>query len=100
MTTGRYVRTGGDVILRAIQDEEFYRLLFRDPDRALAGYHLTRQEALALRELDQATFDRTLSELDTELVRLLQRGSGELPGTAWADLDCRAVNEFPRPEDY
>ena len=100
MTDGRYVRTGGDVIMRAIQDQEFYQLLFSNKDRALEGYHLTRQEERALRDLDRRTFDRTMSELDSDLYRRLLRGSGELPGNAWASLDCRAVNEYPNPEDY
>jgi hypothetical protein len=47
-----------DILSRAISDEAFAALLFSDAERALAGYELTPEERLKLKNMDRVEFDR------------------------------------------
>ena len=89
----KYVRTGGEVIKRAIQDDRFRELLFSNKEAALRDYKLTREEHESLMKLDRRTFEKTMEQIDSDLYKRLRSGGGEVPGNAWASLDCRAVNE-------
>jgi signal transduction histidine kinase len=59
-----------EVIARAVSDAGFRELLFRDPERALAGYDLTDQETTTILEgLSREGFDALAGELGERVSR-------------------------------
>jgi hypothetical protein len=58
------------VIGKSILNDEFRQLLFEDPDKALAGFPLTRAKRDKLRIVDSETLETLASTLDQRLGRL------------------------------
>jgi hypothetical protein len=50
-------------------DDDYRALLFADPDQALAGYELTRDERAALRAVDAETLDAFAAQLGIHLAQ-------------------------------
>ncbi len=57
------------IIGRATLDTHFRELLFADPDQALAGYDLTREERAALLAIDAETLDAFAERLGLHMAR-------------------------------
>lgn len=58
-----------EIIARAVNDEEFRKLLFTDPDKALEGYNLSDEERALLSSLDEeslATYGGELGDRTTK----------------------------------
>jgi signal transduction histidine kinase len=59
-----------EIIARAVSDARYRELLFRDPERALAGYDLTDQETTTILEgLSREGFDALAGELGERVSR-------------------------------
>ena len=70
------------IIGKALLEPAFCKLLFSEPDQALKGYDITREESVALKSLDARRFDSVADELRD---RMATAGSG---GDFWlGDLD-------------
>lgn len=59
------------VIGRAVIDEEFRRLLFADPNVALAPYELNERELAALRKVDLESLDAFGDSPGIRIIRIL-----------------------------
>jgi hypothetical protein len=57
------------VIRRAVTDAEFRGMLLSDPDKALAGYTLTDEEAAKLRGLEPSFFEGDAGDLEERISR-------------------------------
>lgn len=57
------------ILGRCVMDSDFRALLFSDPDQALAGYELTREERAALRAVDAETLDALAEHVRVHLSR-------------------------------
>ncbi len=57
------------VIRKAVVDAEFRGILFSDPDKALAGYNLTDEEATKLRGLEPSFFEGDTGDLEERISR-------------------------------
>ncbi len=57
------------IIGRAMLDTHFRELLFADPDQALAGYDLTREERAVLLSVDAETLDALAERLGMHMAR-------------------------------
>lgn len=55
------------IIGRAVTEPEYRGVLFSDPDKALAGYDLTEEEAAALKGLEREKFDAVAGELEERI---------------------------------
>jgi hypothetical protein len=55
------------VIERAVQEEEFRKELFANPDEALSGYDLSESEAAALKSIDSETLESVAGDVDERL---------------------------------
>lgn len=55
------------ILGRSILDDNFRILLFADPERALAGYSLTKEERIALLAIDAETLDAFAERLGVHL---------------------------------
>ena len=70
------------IIGKALLEPAFRKQLFSNPDQALKGYDLTREESTALQSLDARRFDAAEADLRA---RMDKAGSG---GDLWlGDLD-------------
>ena len=58
------------VIGKSILNDEFRLLLFEDPDKALAGFPLTRAERAKIMIVDSETLETLANTLDQRLGRL------------------------------
>ena len=57
------------IIGRATLDVQYRNLLFADPERALAGYDLTKEERAALLSVDAETLDAFADRLGVHMAR-------------------------------
>lgn len=57
------------ILGRCMLDVDYRALLFADPDQALAGYELSREERAALRAVDAETLDALASHVGGHLAR-------------------------------
>ncbi len=62
-----------NLIGRAVMDEEFRKLLFSDPEKALEGYDLTPQEKKLLRSLDPEEVSDFAGKLDERITKVKMR---------------------------
>ncbi len=53
-----------EIVERAMNDAAFRKLLFSNPDKALAGYDLTDEERALLSDLNEGNFDEFAGKLD------------------------------------
>ncbi|MEM7333254.1 MAG: Os1348 family NHLP clan protein [Chloroflexota bacterium] len=51
------------VVSKAVQDENYRKLLLSNPAAALAGYEVTDEERQLLENLNEATFDKFAGDL-------------------------------------
>ena len=57
------------ILGRCVMAEDFRDLLFAEPDRALAGYELTRAERAALLAVDAETLEAFAAQLGVHMAR-------------------------------
>ncbi len=57
------------IIRKAVTDAEFRGMLFSDPDKALAGYNLTDEEAAKLKGLEPSLFEGGGGDLEERISR-------------------------------
>lgn len=57
------------IIGRAVSEIEYRDMLFDDPDQALGGYELTKEEASALKKLERQRFDAVAGKLEDRVSR-------------------------------
>ena len=57
------------VVARAVEDEKFRELLFKNADQALQGIELTDEELALLRNLVAENFDAAARELEERISR-------------------------------
>lgn len=62
------------ILGRCVMDDDFRNLLFADPDQALAGYELTREERAALLAVDAETLDALAKRVGVHLIRGERQG--------------------------
>jgi hypothetical protein len=62
-----------NLIGRAVMDEEFRKLLFSDPEKALEGYDLTPQEKKLLLSLDPEEVADFAGKLDERITKVKMR---------------------------
>ena len=62
-----------NLIGRAVMDEEFRKLLFSDPEKALEGYDLTPQEKKFLLSLDPDEVADFAGKLDERITKVKMR---------------------------
>jgi len=55
------------VIGKAVADDQFREALFANPDKALAGYDLTKDEVAALKSVDAETMESLAGGLDERI---------------------------------
>ena len=55
------------IIGRSLMDHAYRELFFADPDQALAGYELTKEERAALLAVDSETLDAFAERLGVQL---------------------------------
>ncbi len=65
------------VIGHAVVDAEFKKLLVSNPVEALRGFDLTEEESAGLKKLQQADFDKLLSDVETRVSKAGLRLSWE-----------------------
>lgn len=71
-----------DVVMRAFKDDRYRDLLLSNPDKALSGLGLSRDDDYALRQLDRKSFDSAATRLDQDLYNRLRRGDVENPSVS------------------
>ena len=64
------------VVDKAVQDENFRKLLLSDPDKALEGYKLTKDEKELLSGLTEETFDEFAGTLGDRITKGFMPGTG------------------------
>ena len=64
------------IIEKAIADEAFRKLLFSNPEKALAGYDLTAEEKETLSNLDEGSLDDFAGGLGDRTTKGIWPGSG------------------------
>ena len=57
------------IVARAVEDEKFRELLFKNADQALQGIELTDEELALLRNLVAENFDAAARELEERISR-------------------------------
>ena len=57
------------ILGRCLMDDYYRSLLFADPDHALTGYELTREERAALRAVEAETLDALAEHVRGHLAR-------------------------------
>ena len=62
------------VIVKAVQEEEFRKELFANPDEALSGYDLSETESAALKSLDAETLEPQTGTVDERLSKTVVAG--------------------------
>jgi len=62
------------IIGRAVTDEEFRKLLFSNPEQALAGYDLANEEKEALKNLKPEDLEDFSTKLDSRITKRAWRG--------------------------
>ena len=55
------------IICRAVLDTQYRELLFKSPDKAIAGHDLTPQETTAIKNLNREKFNGALGALEEKL---------------------------------
>ena len=55
------------IVARAVEDEKFRELLFKNAEQALAGIELTEQEIALLKNLAAENFDTGARELEQRI---------------------------------
>lgn len=66
------------IIGRALKEPDYRELLFNEPDKALEGYDLTKEEAAALKGLEREQFDAVAGELEERVSRAGMPGSDRM----------------------
>ena len=57
------------IVARAVEDEKFRELLFKNAEQALAGIELTEQELATLKNLAAENFDAGARDLERRISR-------------------------------
>ncbi len=70
------------ILGRCVMDDDYRALLFADPDQALAGYELTREERAALLAVDAETLDAFAQHLGMHMQRGQQLAQHSKEGPA------------------
>jgi len=58
------------IIGRAVTEPKYRELLFSEPEKALEGYELTKEEAAALKGVEQEKFDAVVGELEERISKV------------------------------
>ena len=58
-----------EIIIKAVEDEDYRELLLSDPDKVLEGFDLSDEEVSSLKAVERDQFDEVAGELEERVSR-------------------------------